>query len=149
MNIECSLKRLNGSFRTPCCELGLPQSAQVRSGRFQVRNPLSVSDCGVEVTNLGCQECRSALEAGIPLIGRDPIERIERLLETPSLLLDRTQSLPRAIAVLPAAGVGQSREVGSCNIQMARLQRCLRGSRQRLWFRVDRGRALQFGERAR
>src|SRR6266446_8322436 len=113
-------------------EFGLPQSAQVRSGRFQVRNTPGVSDCGVEITDLSRQECRSALEAGIPLIGRYPIERIERLLETPSLLLDRTQSLPRAIAVLAAAGVGQSCEVGSCDIQMTRLQRRFRGSRKRL-----------------
>src|SRR3984893_13311048 len=132
----------------PGRELGLPQGAQVCSGRLQVCNPLGVSDCGLEVADLCCQNCRSALEAGISLIGRDTVQRGEGLLETPSLLLDRAQSLQRVTAVLPVAGVSKLCKVGCRDIQMARLQRCLRGSRKRLWCRVDRGRALQFGKRA-
>ena len=82
----------------PGRELGLPQSAEVRAGRLQVRNPLGVSDCGLEVADFHCQECRSTLDRGISLIGRDTAERHESLPETPTLLLDYTQSLQRVIS---------------------------------------------------
>jgi hypothetical protein len=89
----------------PDRELGLPQSAEVRAGRLQVRNPLGVSDCGLEVADFRCQECRSTLDRGISLIGRDTVQRDESVLETPSLFLDYTQPLQRVIPVLPLAGI--------------------------------------------
>ena len=89
----------------PGRELGLPQSAEVRSARLQVRNPLGVSDCGIEVADFRGQECSSTLDAGISLIGRDTIQRDESLLETTSLLLDDAQSLQRVIPVFPLVGI--------------------------------------------
>jgi hypothetical protein len=59
----------------PSRQLSLPQSAQVRSGRLEVRNTLGVSECGIEVADLYRQECRSALQAGIALVGRDTVRR--------------------------------------------------------------------------
>src|SRR5207237_6140176 len=71
------------------------------------------------------------------------------LPETPTLLLDYPQSLQRVMSVLPVAGISQSCEVGRRDIWMARLQRCLRGSRKRLRLGIDRCRTLQIGEGAR
>ena len=65
-----------------------------------------MSDCNVEIADLCCQERRSTLEAGISLIGRNTVQRGESLLETPSLLLDYTQSRQRVISLLPSAGIG-------------------------------------------
>src|SRR5215469_1656077 len=130
----------------PSRELGLPQCAKIRSGWFLLRDTLGVSDGSVEIANLGGQECRSALEVRVSLIGRDPVQRRERLLETLSLLLDDAETLQRVIPLFPLARIGQPCQVGRRNIQMARLKGCLGGRRKRFRYGVDRGGALQVGE---
>src|SRR6516225_9032292 len=127
----------------PSRELGLPQCAKIRSGWFLLRDTLGVSDGSVEIANLGGQECRSALEVRVSLIGRDPVQRREHLLETLSLILDDAETLQRVIPLFPLARIGQPCQVGRRNIQMARLKGCLGGRRKRFRYGVDRGGALQ------
>ena len=64
-----------------------------------------MSDCGVEIADLCCEDRRPTLDAGISLIGRDTVQGAESLLETPSLLFDRTQSVQRVIPVPPLARI--------------------------------------------
>ena len=88
-----------------CGELGLSQRAKVRLGWLQFRDTPGVSDRGVEIADLCCQECSSALDLRISLIGRDPVQRGESFLETSSLLLDDTQPFQRLIPVPPVARI--------------------------------------------